>query len=96
MNQQRLTWDEKKRLFNLKKHGFDFTDAEIVLFRENYVYEDKRYPYSERRFITLGFLGNTPVAITHTETNYEIRIISFRRADRRETALLYSHLIWRN
>jgi len=94
MNQARFTWDEKKRKLNLKKHGFDFADAEAVVRRENYVYEDRRYSYSERRFITLGFSGNTPVAITHTETSYEIRIISFRKADRRETALLYSHIIW--
>lgn len=93
MNQQRFTWDEKKRLLNLKKHGFNFADAEAVLLRGNYVYEDKRYSYSERRFITLGFLRNTPVAIPHTETDYEIRIISFRKADRRETKILYSHVI---
>ena len=44
MNQQRFTWDEKKRKLNLKKHGFDFADAEAVIRRENYVYEDRRYP----------------------------------------------------
>ncbi|WP_295999840.1 BrnT family toxin [Rugamonas sp.] len=93
MKQQRFTWDEKKRLLNLKKHGYDFAQAEAVFLRENYVREDKRHFYSERRFITLGFLGSTAVAITHTETDYEIRIISFRRADRRETEILYSQVI---
>jgi len=96
MNHQRFTWDEKKRLLNLKKHGLDFSHAEKVLLSPIHTYEDKRYSYSERRFTTLGFFEGKPVAITHTETDYEIRIISFRRATRRETEILYSEVMWRN
>lgn len=38
----------------------------------------------EQRFITLGLLAGIPVSIAHTESANEIRIISFRKATRRE------------
>jgi uncharacterized DUF497 family protein len=38
--------------------------------------------YVEARFITVGLFGDTAVAIAHTETENEIRIISMRKADR--------------
>jgi uncharacterized DUF497 family protein len=37
--------------------------------------------------VTLGFLGDAVVSIVHTETPALIRIISFRRATRREKAI---------
>jgi len=40
----------------------------------------------------LGFLGAVPVSIVHTETDRQIRVISFRQATRREVILLYEIL----
>jgi len=42
--------------------------------------------------MTLGFLGGVVVSIVHTETPRVIRVISFRRATRREEAILLQSL----
>jgi uncharacterized DUF497 family protein len=49
-----ITWDEPKRRRNLKKHRFDFVDAEQVFEGVTYTYEDDRLAYAEQRFVTLG------------------------------------------
>ena len=79
-----FTWSERKRSLNLKQHGIDFVDAVAVFEGLTFTYEDHRFSYREQRFVTLGLLAGVPVSIVHTETEHEIRIISFRKATRRE------------
>ncbi|MEO7974361.1 MAG: BrnT family toxin [Thermoanaerobaculia bacterium] len=55
-------------------------------------FEDDRFSCGEQRFVTLGLLAGIPVSIAHTENDHEIRVISFRKATRRE-AHIYSHAI---
>lgn len=88
----RFTWDEAKRMRNLKDHGLDFVDAKQVFDGPTYTYEDDRFHYEEQRFVTLGLLKGIPVSIVHTETRNRIHIISFRKATRRETAILFENL----
>ena len=85
----RFEWDEAKRKSNLKTHGLDFTDAEIVFGGLTASYEDDRFRYNERRFVTLGLLRGVPVSIVHTESQDVIRVISFRRATHHETAFFF-------
>ena len=54
-----------------------------------YTFEDDRFSYGERRFVTLGLLAGVPVSIVHTESDHEIRIISFRKATHRETQIYF-------
>ena len=54
-----------------------------------FTYEDDRFAYGEQRFITLGLLAGVPVSVAHTESDDEIRIISFRKATSRETRLFF-------
>jgi len=84
-----FVWSERKRLLNFKRHGLDFVDASTVLEGLTYIFEDDRFIYHERRFITLGLLACIPVSITHTETDHETRIISFRKATQRETEIYF-------
>ena len=51
----------------LKKHGFDFADAEEAFQGVTYTYEDDRFRYAEQRFVTLGLLRGKVVSIVHTE-----------------------------
>lgn len=88
----RFTWDEAKRNRNLKDHGLDFVDAEQVFTGAAFTYEDDRFRYEEQRFVTLGLLKGVPVSVIHTETTSRIHIISFRKATRRETAILFENL----
>ena len=85
----RFEWDEAKRKSNLKTHGLDFAEAELVFGALTASYEDDRFRYTEQRFVTLGLLRGTPVSIVHTESQDVIRIISFRRATNHETAFFF-------
>jgi uncharacterized protein len=84
-----FTWSERKRASNIKDHGIDFVDAASVFRGITFTFEDDRFDYSEQRFITLGLLKGAPVSIAHTENEHEIRIISFRKATRREADVFY-------
>ena len=83
----RYEWDEAKRSQNLKDHGIDFVDAKKVFAGPTFTFEDDRFAYQQRRYITLGLLNGIPVSIAHTETEDVIRPISFRRATRYETSI---------
>lgn len=80
----RFTWSERKRSVNLTEHGLDFVDAPRVFEGLTFTYEDDRFAYGEQRFVTLGLLAGVPVSTAHTESDDEIRIISFRKATERE------------
>ena len=88
----RFTWSERKHAVNLKEHGLDFTDAPRVFEGATYTFEDDRFAYGEQRFETLGLLSGVPVSIIHTETEDEIRVISFRKATKREAEIYYQHI----
>jgi uncharacterized protein len=88
----RFTWDEVKRERNLKDHGLDFVDAKRVFDGATFTFEDDRFRYDEQRFMTLGLLEGIPVSIVHTETKESIHVISFRKATKRETVILFENL----
>jgi len=74
---------------NLKILGLDFVDASSVFEAATYTLEDNRFSYSEQRFVTLGLLAGIPVSIVHTENAHEIRVISFRKATKREAQIYF-------
>ena len=71
-----FTWKAATCTANLKKHGFDFANAEQVFNGPTFTMEDTRDYDGERRFNSTGFLGTAIVTICHTETEDEIHIIS--------------------
>jgi hypothetical protein len=80
----RLEWAEGKRRENLRKHGIDFIGVESVFEGITVTVEDERFDYAERRFISFGLLEGRTVAVAHTERHGAIRIISIRKATKRE------------
>lgn len=84
-----FTWSQAKRTANIKAHGLDFVDAQSVFDGLTYTFEDDRFSYGEQRFVTLGLLAGVPVSVVHTESEYEIRIISFRKATKRESQIYF-------
>jgi len=83
-------WDPRKAKQNLCKHGVDFTDAVIALEDENALtIEDPEH--NELRFKTLG-MGPTlnVLFVVHCEqSENSIRIISARKADKKETKVYF-------
>ena len=88
----RFTWSGRKRSVNLKEHGLDFVDAPRVFEGLTFTYEDDRFAYGEQRFISLGLLAGVPVSVAHTESDDEIRIISFRKATGREARRYFNEV----
>jgi uncharacterized DUF497 family protein len=81
----RFEWDEIKNRSNIRKHGFDFADAE-EMFRNNLLARpDTRQDYGERRWIGIGAIRGRAVVVVFVERGSQIiRIISLRKASRRE------------
>lgn len=77
-------WDPDKAARNLFKHGIDFADAAVALEDERAITAEDG-EHDERRFVTLAMdpLGRLLVVV-HTWRFGEIRIISARKANRRE------------
>jgi hypothetical protein len=86
------SWDESKRLKNLRKHRIDFRDVAKVFEGFTITSEDDRNVYGERRFLTIGFLKEQVVMVAHSDPGDEIRIISMRKATRRETRFYFSQI----
>ena len=84
-----FTWSETKRSTNIKTHGLDFIDTQSVFEGMTYTFEDDRFSYAEQRFVTLGLLAGITVSVVHRENEHEIRIISFRKATKRESQIYF-------
>ena len=74
------------------KHGLDFRDVPYVFEQETYTDIDDRYDYRELRYFTLGIFRGIIVAISHTEANDFIRVISFRKAEKHEQELYFTSI----
>jgi hypothetical protein len=85
-----VEWDEAKREENLRKHGIDFVGLEAVFEGLTATIEDDRLDYGEQRFVTFGVMEGRVVAVVHTEQSDTIRIISIRKAMKREEQSYYS------
>lgn len=88
----KFTWDEKKRKKTLKDRGLDFAVAEEIFEGPTLTFEDNRFDYGEKRFVTVGLLGGHILVIVHTETEEEIRIISMRRGTKHEQEIYFKNL----
>ncbi|GHU08111.1 membrane protein [Alphaproteobacteria bacterium] len=87
-------WDETKRAANLRKHGLDFVDVGLV-FDDPFLLEfiDTRTDYGEQRLIAVGLYKNLVVTIiVYTDKRDVRRIISFRKASKREEKIYYDNI----
>ena len=78
------SWDEAKRLRNIKSHGLDFVGAEAIWDNFTVTREDLRQDYGESRWVTFGLLAGDVVVLVHTERDGEMHIISLRKAEKYE------------
>ncbi len=83
-------WDENKNRLNLEKHGLDFSLVEVIFNYLHITKIDNRKDYGEQRFLTMGTIGlyGRAVIVAHTLRNNKIRVISIRKANRREQAIM--------
>lgn len=77
-------WNEAKNQRNIAKHGIDFADAFRIFEKAMLVRRDDRRDYRDTRWIALGDLNGVVVVLVYTRRRQRVRIISIRRANRRE------------
>jgi uncharacterized DUF497 family protein len=79
-----VEWDRDKAAANLEKHRIDFADAALALEDEMALTMPDN-DESGKRFVTLGMdaLGRV-VVVVYTWEDEDIRIISARKANKRE------------
>ena len=94
MSDIRFEWDERKNRQNKRKHGVTFEEAQTVFLDENAIrYFDPDHSEDEDRFLMLGMSFTLRVLVVchcHRAGEFVIRIISARKADKREQAQYWS------
>ncbi len=83
-------WDEAKAAANFKKHHISFEEAKTVFFDEFGIqFFDEDHSSDEERFLMLGMSSGAKLLIVcqcERQHGAVIRIISARKATRRESA----------
>jgi len=78
-------WDIAKAESNARKHGVSFLTA-VQVFNDFYrvIWPDLRRAYGEPRLITTGRSKEEVITVVYTFRAENVRIISARKANRRE------------
>jgi uncharacterized DUF497 family protein len=77
-------WDERKRRATLAERGIDLLDVQRMFQGRVEEREDTRRDYGERRFVAVGELDGDIISVVYTWRGSRRRLISARRATRRE------------
>lgn len=77
-------WDADKAQANLAKHGVAFEAVAGFDWQTAVEAEDTRYDYGETRMQALGKIGGRYHVLVYTWRADRIRVISLRKANRKE------------
>ncbi|WP_448191135.1 BrnT family toxin [Azospirillum sp. sgz301742] len=81
----RAEFDPAKDASNIQKHGVSLTFGIAVLADPDRLSDvDSRHDYGEKRVNVLGRVGDRVYVVTYTQRGDALRIISVRKANRRE------------
>ena len=80
----KLSWDEAKRQTTLAERGIDFAFANEMFGVNEYIIEDLRNDYGEKRYVSLGFINKRLCVVVWTPRGDRRHIISMRKANDRE------------
>ena len=88
MEQFRFTWDPAKAKLNEKKHGVSFEEAQTIFHDDHARFEhDPDHSQDEERFLLLGMSAKLRILVVchcYRSDDYEIRLISARKATKQE------------
>ena len=89
-------WDDHKNAVNKRKHGISFEEAKTVFFDEKAIeFDDPDHSIQEERFILLGLSQSLKVLVVchcYRSDEFKIRIISARKATRKERGVYFRRL----
>jgi uncharacterized DUF497 family protein len=87
----RIEFDPAKSAWNKAERGLSFAVAADFDFASAIIWEDDRFAYPETRIIALGFIGIRLHVLCFTAITGGIRVISLRKANRREITRYGQH-----
>lgn len=79
-----IEFDPSKNERNIAERGLSFDHASEFDFGTAVITEDVRRVYSEPRLVAVGYLADRLHVLCFTPTTVGIRVISFRKANKRE------------
>lgn len=79
-----ITFDPVKSARNVQERGISFERAEDFKFETAIYVPDSRKEFGETRIRALGFIGTRLHALVFTMRGESLRVISLRKANRRE------------
>ena len=86
-------WDKNKNASNIKKHGVSFQEAADAFYDEDaLLIDDPAHSEEEERFVLLGMSNYANLLVVchcYRDSEETIRIISARKANKRETKQYY-------
>lgn len=80
----KIEFDINKSLKNEKERKLPFSETEKFDWENAIYFKDDRFQYSEERIVAIGFIDIRLHVICFTPINGGVRIISFRKANKRE------------
>jgi len=79
-----IEFDPAKNAANIRERGLPFELAAEFDFETALIWRDTRKAYPEVRFVALGLQGGRVHSLVFAQTTKGIRVISFRKANKRE------------
>jgi len=79
-----IEFDDAKSRRNARERGLPFDRAAEFEWETALVAEDTRKRYPERRFEAIGYIGERLYVMVFADIVGGVRVISFRKANRRE------------
>lgn len=83
----KIEFDPGKDAINIEKHGVSLAQSAMLEWDNVWAIEDARNDYGERRMIGYGPIADCVYCVVYTEREETRRIISLRKANRREVRL---------
>jgi len=83
-NCMEIEFDPKKDAVNIEKHGLSLASAAELEWNDLLAKQDDRGEYSELRMIGYAAIKNRVYCVVYTDRDYIRRIISLRKANKRE------------
>lgn len=88
-------WDENKNKANLKKHDISFEVASEIFQSLTLTSEISTHEYGEQRHISIGIVEDIVITVIHTKRGEKTRIISARKASKKERNIYHDHITQR-
>ena len=82
-----IEFDANKNDTNIRERGLSFERVANFDFETAVFNQDARRDYGEIRFRALGYLDGRIHALVFTEAAAGIRVVSFRKANKREVVM---------